>query len=95
MLPFVCVCVCVCLGLQMGHFGTMGPAMVRSNFPLVKATSLLSIPLSRVPIPSLIYLACRRQPFPRLATLTEPLCCQGLLSGVWGTQVELNVTGVS
>ena len=54
---------CVCLDLQMGHFGTEGPAMVRSNFPLVEATSLLSVPLSGVLIPSLIYLTCHRQPF--------------------------------
>ena len=73
MTVLVNLCVCVCLGLQVGHFGTAGPAMVRADFPLVKATSLLSVPLLGVPIPLLIYLACYRQPFPNTPTDLLPL----------------------
>ena len=55
------MCVCVCLGLQMGHFGTAVPLMVRSYYPLVKATLLLSVPLFGVPILLLTYMVCHRQ----------------------------------
>ena len=69
------LCVCACLGLQIGHFRTAGPYMVRSDYPLLQRPyclfpllgTLLRL-LGSISIPSPLHLACYRQPFPDIPT---------------------------
>ena len=94
------LCVCACLGLQISHFRTPGPYMVRSDYPLLKQPYCLFSPSWHTSAPPWEYINSFSAPSGLLPQTIPwhpnwPPSTWRYLRGAGDTQADLDTTGIS